>query len=71
MKKIQLLTLLFQASIHDDSVAYFLESLIPISKASEVKKIVSTIKSKNIEVQRKYIQSFGVKLQKTVHMKNG
>ena len=54
----------FQASIHDDSVAYFLESLIPISKASEVKKIVSTIKSKNIEVQRKYIQSFWSKTAK-------
>ena len=54
----------FQASIHDDSVAYFLESLIPISKASEVKKIVLTIKSKNIEIQRKYIQSFWSKTAK-------
>ena len=58
------ITRFFQASIHDDSVAYFLESLIPISKASEVKKIVSTIKSKNIEVQRKYIQSFWSKTAK-------
>ncbi len=51
----------FQASITDDSVSYYLESLIPISKSAEIKNIISTLKSKNIEDQRKHIQAFWIK----------
>ena len=48
----------FQSSITKDSVAYYLESLIPISRPSEVKNIISTLKSKDEEKQRKHIQAF-------------
>ena len=48
----------FQASIPDDSVAYYLECLIPISKPAEVKNIIATLKLKNKESERKHIQSF-------------
>jgi GWxTD domain-containing protein len=48
----------FQGSISDDSVAYYLESLIPISKSAEVKNIISTLKSKDLEKQRKHIQAY-------------
>lgn len=48
----------FQASITKDSVTYYLESLIPISRSSEVKNIISTLKSKDEEKQRKHIQAF-------------
>lgn len=48
----------FQASISDDSVSYYLESLIPISGAAEMKNIIKTIKTKDIEKQRKHIQAF-------------
>jgi len=51
----------FQASITDDSVTYYLESLIPISKSTEIKNIISTLKTKNIEDQRKHIQAFWIK----------
>lgn len=47
-----------QASISDDSVSYYLESLIPIAKISEVKNIISVLKSKDLEVQRRHIQAF-------------
>ena len=48
----------FQASISDDSVAFYLASLIPISKSSDVKSILDILKSKNSENARKYIQAF-------------
>ncbi len=51
----------FQESIPTDSVLYYLESLIPISKPAEVKNIVSSIKTKNIEKCRKHIQAFWIK----------
>jgi len=49
---------IFQESITDDSVEYYLESFIPISKAVEVKNIISTLKSHDINAQRKHIQAF-------------
>ena len=49
---------IFQESITDDSVAFYLESFIPISKAVEVKNIISTLKSKDLAAQRKHIQAF-------------
>jgi GWxTD domain-containing protein len=48
----------FQSSILDDSVTYFLESLIPISKPAEIKNIIAVIKENNLEQQRKHIQAF-------------
>lgn len=48
----------FQASITDDSVTYYLESFIPISKPAEIKKIIASIKTKDVEKQRKHIQAF-------------
>ena len=48
----------FQESILDDSVTFYLESLIPISGPAEVKNILATIKSKDLEKQRKHIQAF-------------
>jgi GWxTD domain-containing protein len=48
----------FQSSITSDSVLYFLESLIPISKPAEIKNIIETLKSKNIDEARKHIQGY-------------
>ncbi len=48
----------FQESITRDSVSYYLLSLIPISKPSQVKLIIQEYKSKNEESQRKMIQGF-------------
>ncbi len=50
----------FQQSVVDDSVAYYLASLIPIAKSSEIKNIIATLKSKNIEKCRKHLQAFWV-----------
>ena len=51
----------FQGSIIEDSVAYYLESLIPISKPAEVKNIISTLKKKDKNRCRKHIQAFWIK----------
>ncbi len=51
----------FQESITDDSIGFYLESLIPISKANEVRNIVKLVKSKNAESARKYIQLYWAK----------
>jgi GWxTD domain-containing protein len=48
----------FQGSITDDSVAYYLASLIPIARPAEVKNIIATLKEKNPENSRKHIQQF-------------
>jgi len=48
----------FQASITDDSLAYYLGSLLPISRAGDAKIILSTIKEGNKENARKYIQQY-------------
>jgi GWxTD domain-containing protein len=48
----------FQSSIPSDSVLYYLESLIPISKPAEIKNIIETLKSKNNDEARKHIQGY-------------
>ena len=48
----------FQKSISEDSVSYFLESLIPIADQKEVKNIIKSIKTENTDLQRKYLQAF-------------
>ena len=51
----------FQESLSEDSVAYYLESLIPISKPAEVKNIISSLKKKENDRCRKHIQAFWIK----------
>jgi len=48
----------FQSSIPTDSVLYFLESLIPISKPAEIRNIIETLKSKNNDEARKHLQGY-------------
>lgn len=50
----------FQASITDDSLKYYLASLIPIARPAEARSILATIKSKNSDFYRKHIQQFWV-----------
>jgi GWxTD domain-containing protein len=50
----------FQGSITEDSVAFFLGSLLPISRQAESRTILKLLKEKNPENQRKYIQQFWV-----------
>ncbi len=48
----------FQESITDDSIGFYLLSLIPISKANEIRNIIKLSKLKNAESARKYIQLY-------------
>ncbi len=50
----------FQESIPEDSVGYFLESLIPISRKTEVLNIVETLKTQDGDEARKHIQQYWV-----------
>lgn len=47
----------FQASITDDSVGYYLASLIPISKPGQVRTIIRELKTRDKERGRKMIQA--------------
>lgn len=55
----------FQSSITNDSVGYYLESLIPIAKPAEIKNLIATIKTKDLEKQRRHIQAFWLKTAPT------
>ena len=48
----------FQESIPEDSVEFYLASLIPIANPAESKNIIQTLKLKNEEKSRKHLQSF-------------
>tara|TARA_B110000285_G_scaffold45037_1_gene50294 strand:- start:601 stop:2013 length:1413 start_codon:yes stop_codon:yes gene_type:complete len=48
----------FQKSITDDSIGYYLESLIPISKSNETKNILTIAKARDLDKARKYIQVY-------------
>lgn len=48
----------FQASIPRDSLGYFLECLLPISRTAETKNIFALAKAKNEEQTRRYIQQY-------------
>ncbi|MNR78512.1 hypothetical protein D3C86_33280 [compost metagenome] len=50
----------FQASITDDSLKYYLGSLIPIARPAEVKSIIKTLKANSPDLCRKHIQQFWV-----------
>ncbi|MDG1331347.1 MAG: GWxTD domain-containing protein [Crocinitomicaceae bacterium] len=48
----------FQNSITDDSVGFYLESLIPISNATGIRNIIAVAKAKNADEARKHIQLY-------------
>lgn len=50
----------FQSLITDDSVEYYLASLIPIARPAEVKNILDNIKIGNKENCRKHLQQFWI-----------
>ncbi len=50
----------FQTSVSDDSLNFYLSSLIPIARPAETKMIIETLKTKNLENYRKHIQQFWV-----------
>ena len=52
----------FQASITEDSVSFYLESLLPISKPAEIKNIILSLKEKNSAQMRKHIQAYWKKV---------
>lgn len=51
----------FQESISDDSVGYYLESLIPISRSGDVRNIIAIADTKDNERARKHIQLYWTK----------
>ena len=56
----------FNESIKDDSIRFYIASLIPISNPSEVKNIISLLKKDvSVEDQRKYFQAFWKKSSPT------
>lgn len=48
----------FQASITDDSIDYYLSSLIPIARPAEIKNILAVAHKGDKETSRKHIQQF-------------
>ncbi|MBM3917660.1 MAG: GWxTD domain-containing protein [Sphingomonadales bacterium] len=48
----------FQGSIHEDSVAFYLESLIPIAKQGEIRTLIDVLKANDNEQMRKHLQAF-------------
>ncbi len=50
----------FQESITEDSVSFYLASLIPISRPGEVRNIIKILKERTLEDQRKYLQMYWI-----------
>lgn len=48
----------FEESIHTDSTAYYVASLIPISRQAEVKNIIRLLKKKDKEQNVRYLQAY-------------
>jgi len=48
----------FEASIPPDSTGYYVASLIPISRPAEVRNIISLLKERDNDKNKKYIQAF-------------
>lgn len=48
----------FQQSIPSDSVAYYLESLIPIAKQGEIRTLIDVLKANDIQQMRLHLQAF-------------
>lgn len=57
----------FQASVTDDSLGFYIESLIPISTPSEVKNIIGLLKKSKLEDRRKYFQAYWVQTAGTAN----
>lgn len=55
----------FQGSITDDSLKFYLGSLIPIARQSEAKMILDILKTSVTENYRKYIQQFWIQTSGT------
>ena len=55
----------FQQSITEDSVFYYLASLMPIARYQDTKGILEVVKSKDPEAARKYIQQFWIQTSGT------
>lgn len=48
----------FEESIPNDSTGYYVASLIPIARSSEVKNIIQILKQKDNDKNQKYLQAF-------------
>lgn len=48
----------FQTAIHPDSIAYFLESLIPIAKPGEIRSLIDILKANDTNQMRQHLQAF-------------
>lgn len=48
----------FQTAIHPDSIAYFLESLIPIAKPGEIRSLIDILKANDTNLMRQHLQAF-------------
>lgn len=48
----------FQTAIHPDSIAYFLESLIPIAKPGEIRSLINILKANDTNQMRQHLQAF-------------
>ena len=48
----------FQQSIPSDSVAYYLESLIPIAKQGEIRTLIDVLKANDTQQMRLHLQAF-------------
>jgi len=48
----------FQASIHTDSIAFYLESLIPIAKHGEIRTLIDILKINDTAQMRQHLQAF-------------
>lgn len=55
----------FQASVSDDSLHFYLASLLPIARPADSKQILQTLKSKNLENYRKHLQQFWIQTSGT------
>jgi len=50
----------FQTSLTEDSLGYYLASLLPIARPAENKLIIETLKTKDLDKYRKHIQQFWI-----------
>jgi GWxTD domain-containing protein len=55
----------FQASVSDDSLHFYLASLLPIARPADSKQILQTLKTKNLENYRKHLQQFWIQTSGT------
>ncbi len=61
---------IFQKSIPNDSLSYFLSSIIPVANPMEIPIITKLAKENDLDKMRKYIQSFWVVTSGRLHASN-